>query len=75
MLEEFMVIFANMTDWMANSYPTWEAFHVLLTLWFVSINKCLGVYPIFIGEIIHYTLTKIILRSLGDKAKTAYRKF
>ena len=69
-LEEIRVVVAIMTDWMANSSPTWAAYRALMSCRLVALDKSSGVGPVGIGEMLCWGLSKHVMRSAGDQAKT-----
>ena len=69
--EEFRVVVASLADWMANSYPPWDAYCALMACRLVALYKRHGVRPVGIGETLRRALAKIVMRAAGDQAKTA----
>ena len=71
MLEEFIAVVSNMDDWMANSSPSWDAYHSLVACCLIILDKLPGVLPVGIGETIRRAISKLVMRAAGDQAKTA----
>ena len=70
-LEEFKVIVADMNHWMDNSSPSWAAYCALMLCRLVALNKCPGVRPVGMYETLCQAIAKLIIREMGDQAKTA----
>ena len=72
-LEEFIVVVANIADWMYNSSPPWATYCALMEFCLIALDKRPGVRPIGIGEKLHQAIAKLVMRASGDQAKAAYR--
>ena len=57
---------------MANSFPPWATTCALLANRLMALDKCLGIWPIGIGEIWRRLLAKCVLKVAGTQAKDAY---
>ena len=68
--EKFIVIVADLTDWVANSSSPCVAYRSLMACFLVSLDKRPGVCPIGIGETLRHAIAKLVIRVAGDQAKT-----
>ena len=65
--EDFRVVVAELTDWMANPPPPpWAAYHALTTCRLDAQDKRLGLRPVGIVYILHSSIAKLIMRATGD---------
>ena len=55
---------------MDNLYPPWDHYHALMACRLVALDKYPGLRPIGIGETLHQSIIKIVMREAGDQAKT-----
>ena len=69
--EELRVVVASLADWMANSSPPWATYRALMASHLVALDKRPGVRPVGIGETLRWALAKLVMRSVGEQAKTA----
>ena len=69
--EELRVVVASLADWMADSSPPWAADCALMACHLVALDKRPGVRPVGIGETLRRDLAKIVMRAVGEQAKTA----
>ena len=69
--EDFRVVVSDLTDWMANYPPPWNAYHNLMAFCLVAPDKRPGVRPIGIGETLRWAIAKLVMRVAGDQEKTA----
>ena len=68
--EELRVVVAWLADWMANSSPTWAAYHALMACRLVALDERPGVRPVGIRETLCQALAKLVMREAGDQTKT-----
>ena len=68
--EELRVVFASLAEWMANFSPPWAAYRALMAFRLVALDKRPGVRPMGIGETLHRTFAKLVMRVVGEQAKT-----
>ena len=59
-----------MADWMANSYPPWDAYSAMMACHLVVLDKQPGVRPVGIGKTLLWALAKLVMRAAGDQSKT-----
>ena len=69
--EQLRVVIANLSDWMNNSPPSWDAYLALISYVIVALDKRLGMHPRGTGETLRRSLAKLVMRSAGEQAKTA----
>ena len=69
--EEFRVVVVSLAYWMANYSTPWAAYCALMACRLVALDKRPGVCPVGIGETLRRSLAKLIMRAVGDQAKTA----
>ena len=70
--EKLRVVVASLADWVDNSFPTpWAAYCALMACRLVALDKSPGVHPVGIGETLCRSLAKLVMREVGDQAKTA----
>ena len=50
--------------------PPWAAYCALMACCLVALDKIPGVRPVRIGETLHWTLAKLVMRAAGDQVKT-----
>ena len=55
---------------MANSSPTWAAYHALMACRLVALDERPGVRPVGIRETLCQALAKLVMREAGDQTKT-----
>ena len=67
--EMFREEMAAWAEWLANESPPWAAYRALMACRLVALDKCPGVRPVGIGEIMRRFLAKLVLRSVGSQAK------
>ncbi len=60
---------ANLVDWLANSFPPWDAYRALMAGRLVALDKCPGVRPIGVGETWRRLAAKATLLVSGCDAK------
>ena len=72
MLEEFRVVVVNLEEWIAYSSPPWDSYRAMMACRLVALDKCPGVRPIGIGEMLYRAIATLIMRAVGDQAKRAY---
>ena len=60
-----------MVKWLANSYPPWAAYRAITWCRLVGLDKCPGVQPIGIGDILRRLLYKVLLKVTGKEATRA----
>ena len=68
--EELSVVVTDMSDWMANSSPHWDAYRALMACCLVVLNKRPGVLTVGIGWTLCHAITKLVMRKPGDQART-----
>ena len=56
---------------MANSYPPWAAYNIIMDYCLVALDKRPGVFIVGIGEKICKALVKLVMRAAGEQEKTA----
>ena len=71
MSEELRVVITRLADWMANFSSPWSAYWALMDCCLVALDKSPWVRPVGIGETLFRELSKLVMRSAGDQAKTA----
>ena len=69
--EELGVVFARLSDCMANFSPPWSAYCALMACRLVALDKRPGVRPVRVGEMLRQALAKLVMRAAGEQAKTA----
>ena len=69
--EELIIFVARLDDWMANSSPPWAAYCALMACLLVALDKRPRVRPVGIGETLRRALAKLVMRAVGDHAKTS----
>ena len=69
--EELRVVVIMLADWVANSSPPWDSYHTLMSCRLISLDKSLGLRFVGIREMLHRTLTKLIMRASGDQENMA----
>ena len=69
--EEFRVVVARMSDWMAKYSLPWAAYFALMAYRLVALDKRPGLRPVGIGETLHRALAKLVTRAAVDQAKKA----
>ena len=62
---------AQWADWLCNTSPSWAAYRGLMACRLVALDKCPGVRPVGIGEIIRRLLAKLVLKVAGAAATEA----
>ena len=70
--EDIIVVVAILADWMDNSSPLWAAYRALIACRLVALDKRPRVRLVVIGETLRQALAKLVMRAVGDQAKTAY---
>ena len=70
-----MVGVARLADWMDNSSPPLAAYCTLMECRLVALDKRPGVRPVGIGGKLRRSLAKLVMRAVGDQAKTACGNF
>ena len=73
--EELGFEVAGISDWMENSPHTWAAYRTVMACRLVALDERPGLRPLGIGEKLHRTLPKPVLRVVGDQVKVACRNF
>ena len=68
--EELRVFFVILADGMANSTPQWSSSCALMSYHLLVLDKRPGVQPVGIEETFRQALAKLVMRELGDQAKT-----
>ena len=63
--------FARLAGFMANSSPPWSAYRALMACRLVALDKNPGLRPVGIGETLRQSLNKLVMREVGEQAKTA----
>ena len=48
-LEDFIVVIADLSDWMPNFSPPWTAYRALMACYLIAMDNHPGVHPIGIG--------------------------
>ena len=69
--EELRVVVASLADWMANSSPPWAIYCAMMACCLEALDKRPGVRPVGIGETLRRALAKLVMRAVGEQAKTA----
>ena len=69
--DDFIVIIANLADWMANSSPPLAAYCSLVAFFLVALYKSPGVRTVEIVEILLRAVAKLVIRVAGNQANTA----
>ena len=69
--EALRVEMAEWANWLANTSPPWAAYRAIMACRLVALDKCPGVRPVGIGEIVRRLLAKMVVRVGGDQAKQA----
>ena len=54
--------------------PPWTTYRSLTAFRLVDLDKRMGMLPMGIGETLIQSLSKLVLRAVGDQAKTACGK-
>jgi hypothetical protein len=62
-------VVAKFVDWLANSHPSWAAYHALMAGRLVALDKCPGVHPLGIGKTWRRICVKLITSACGSAAK------
>ena len=62
---------AKFVEWLANDYPPWAAYRAMTWSRLVGLDKCPGVRPIGIGDILRRLLCKTLLIVVGKEATRA----
>eukprot|EP00957_Ditylum_brightwellii_P131964 10062491-Ditylum_brightwellii.AAC.2 len=57
-------------EWLSNTSPPWAAYHVIIACCLVALDKSPEVPLMGIRELLCCILVKLVLRTIGDKAKT-----
>ena len=52
---------AKLVEWLANGYPHWAAYRAMMWSRLVGLDKCPGVRPIGIGDILRRLVCKVLL--------------
>ena len=71
---ELWQIFAYMTEWLANSCPPWVAYHVVMAVRLIGLDKKPSVRPMGIDETRPQCFSKCILVIASLEAKEACSK-
>ena len=56
---------AALVCWLANTYPPWEAYRAIVVGQLIGLDKCPGVRPVGIRDIIQRKLGKFVLKACG----------
>ena len=51
---------------MTNTYPPWAAYRSIVAGRLIGLDKCPGVWPVGIGEILQRILGKCVLQACGE---------
>eukprot|EP00957_Ditylum_brightwellii_P140455 10701302-Ditylum_brightwellii.AAC.1 len=62
---------AKLTWWLANTRPAWAAYRVLVAGRLIALDKCPGVRPVGVGEILLRMMGKCIIAVCGEDATQA----
>ena len=57
---------------MANSYPPWATYSVLMACCLVAMDKRPGVCPVGIRDTLYCVISKLVMRVARYRAKTTY---
>ena len=69
--ERLRSVLASLAEWLANTSPPWAAYRALMAARLVALDKCPGVRPVGIGEIVRRLLAKCVLNVVGSQATAA----
>eukprot|EP00957_Ditylum_brightwellii_P100489 7660363-Ditylum_brightwellii.AAC.1 len=61
---------AAVACWLANTLPAWAAYRAIVTGRLIALDKCPGVCPVGVGEILLCMLSKCIIPVCGEEATT-----
>ena len=61
-----------MVEWLANGYPPWVVYRAIIWCRLVGLDKCPGVRPTGIGDIIRRLLCNILLVFIGNIFSRVY---
>eukprot|EP00957_Ditylum_brightwellii_P028826 2177773-Ditylum_brightwellii.AAC.1 len=56
--------------WLANTRPAWAAYRAIVAGRLIALNKCPGVRPVGVGEILLRMLGKCIIAVCGEEVTT-----
>ena len=59
--EEFRAVVADLSDWMANSSPPWDAYRAMMVCCVVALDKIPGVRPVGIVETLFCSISKLVM--------------
>eukprot|EP00957_Ditylum_brightwellii_P176108 13409911-Ditylum_brightwellii.AAC.1 len=62
---------AKLTRWLANTRPAWAAYWALVAGCLIALDRCPGVCPIGVGEILLQMMGKCIILVCGEGATQA----
>ena len=62
---------AKFVEWLANDYPPWASYRAMTWSRLVGLDKCPGVRPIGIGDILRRLFAKVLLIVVGKEATRA----
>eukprot|EP00957_Ditylum_brightwellii_P185088 14094998-Ditylum_brightwellii.AAC.1 len=62
---------ATVARWLANTRPAWAAYQALVTGRLIVLDKCPGIRPVGIGEILFRMIGKCIIAVCGDEVAKA----
>ena len=64
--EQLREAISTLTEWIANNIVPFEAIRALVANRLVALDKCPGVRPVGIGEILRRLCAKCLLQACGD---------
>ena len=67
--EELRVVIARLAEWMANSSPSWAAYHKLMICRLVALDRRPGLCPVGIGEALCRPQDKLVMRAAGAQRR------
>ena len=63
--QELQESIATLVWWLSNTYPPWEAYRAIFAGRLIGLDKCPGVRPVGIREILQRVLSKCVLNTCG----------
>jgi len=62
---QLRTVVADYTMWFANIFPPWAAYHAAVSGCLIGLDKCPGVQPVGIGELLMWLCSKLVIHVAG----------
>ena len=60
---------AKFAMWLANTSPDWAVYQAIMANCMVAFDKCPGVHPLGIGEILRRLIAKMVIEACGGEVR------